>query len=532
MKFTAAAKVGLTAIVLALVFIGIYSGMDWKIPFLSDMGFTGYTINVKFTSVKGLDPGADVQLNGALVGEVWKIKPDGYGEVLVEIRIKKRGDQIHENADFTISRDSIFGGYTIDIVEPRSSHINKAPVNGECVVEVDAGLVGVGGFLLKNDVEIGRIYSIEPSNDPLIETVLIRLSPDVELDTTMAFVPMLSTIGAPGGLVVYEVLPDGARVEGIREPGPEDLVATADAALRDITEQAGLIINQVSLLLEDLTELIDAEQISNILDELGSNATSIARNIDDLTGQLNILLAETRPHITSTLENVDTMSSDASDLVAGLQDFNTPEFRENIITLVENLTESTETLNDILVDLEKYTSDDELRLDVRSTIAEAHSTLRTAQDSLDTANRIMGDVADSMDVADRIETGGEFTLRYADDSEEYTGDFNFWLGMEESDMFVTAGVDDIGESERANAQVGFRLSEELATRIGVHRGKLGLCFNWRSEAMCFITDLYDPNDLTWDVYGGYAILPELEIIVGVEDVLEEEELNFGLAYKF
>ncbi len=532
MKFTAAAKVGLTAILLALVFIGIYRNKDWKIPFLSEVGFQGYKLEISFTSVKGLPPGADVQLNGALVGEVSDIRNDGFGGVLVEIRIKKRGVQIHENADFTISRDSIFGGYTIDIIEIRSGHIENDPVNGECMVTVDAGLVGVGGFLLKNDEEIGQIYSIASRNDPRVETAHVRLSPDVELDTTMAFVPMLSTTGAPGGLVVYEVLPDGASVAGDREPGPENLVVTADAALRDITEQASLIINQVTLLLEDLTEFIDAEQISSVLDELGANATSIARNIDDLTGQLNILLAETRPHITSTLENVDNMSSDASDLVAGLQDFNTPEFRENITTLVENLTESTETLNNILVDLEKYTSDDELRLDVRSTIAEAHSTLRTAQDSLDTANRIMGDVADSMDVADRIETGGEFTLRYMDNSEEYSGDFNFWIGMEESDMFVTTGVDDIGESERVNAQVGFRFSDELATRIGVHRGKLGLGINWRSDAMSFVTDLYNPNDLTWDIYGGYAIQPEFEIIVGVEDILEDEELNFGLAYKF
>jgi ABC-type transporter Mla subunit MlaD len=540
MKVTAPAKVGLTAIALVLVFVAIYHGMGWPLPWEPKQALGTYTLTVGFASVKGLDRGADVQLNGNAVGEVAGIDNDNFGGVQVSLSIKDRY-KIHKNAAFTILRDSIFGGYLVSIDEARSGYMENPPSEGVATVYVRPDSVEVGGSVFKAGVddqgnkiaeEIGWIISVTPAKDKPDE-VIVTLDDITQVNTDMAFLPWRPSLGELTGFIVYDVyIPGDTIAEGEREAGPEDLIATASKSLEDITSRANLIIEQVSILLNDLNEFIDPEQISTVLDTLSAEATTIARNIDQLTTQLNSLLSESQPHILGTLENVEGLTGDTRQLVADLGEYNTPELRENIDTIVTNLAEATGKLNDILLDLEKYTSDEELRLTVKDTISQAHATLIQAQDSLDSVNQIMSEMSGTVGTVGNVEAGGGFTLRYNNEAERWAEDFDFWVGAGETDAFLTVGVSDIGETDRGSAQAGFNLNDSFAARAGVHRGKMGLGIDWRSNAVRFASDLYDPNNLTWDVYGGYAVMPDLDIIIGVEDLLEEDEVNFGLTYRF
>ncbi len=535
MKVTAAAKVGFTVILLALVLIVVFRGMNCALPWLPGQAFGGYKVYVEFDSVKGLNPGARVQLNGNPIGEVGEITNDPFGGVKVELLIERGEPRVHEHASFTISRDSIFGSYLLSIAEPRAGILAREPKDRQCPIRVEAGTVHVDGLIIKGDTAIGKIISVEPyPYDQRSNKAVIILFDDTPLTKEMAFVPYRPPSGEPGGLIVYDILETdlNSPVGGTREPGPEDLIANADIALRQMTQQAGLIIAQVNELLEDLGALIDADQVSALLDRLSQDSTAIAQNVERLTARLDYMLAENEPHITRTLENVEAMSEEAQSLVAGFNEFSDPKLRDDIRTIIRNMTEASDAINRILEDVEEYTSDDEMRLEVKETIREAHATLLQAQDSLEAADAIMGEASSTIDTVGGIEAGGEFTLRYCDDTERWAGDFDYRIGMESSSLFLTAGVHDIGESERGNVQVGWWISDGFAARAGVHRAKVGLGLDWRSDAARFITDLYDPNDLTWDIYGGYAILPELDVVIGVEDLLKEEELNFGLAFRF
>ncbi|MBW1784749.1 MAG: MCE family protein, partial [Deltaproteobacteria bacterium] len=168
-------------------------------------------------NVKGLDPGADVRLNGNLIGEVVDIRNDSSGKVVVDLSI--RGNQvIHEHATFTIARDGIYEGYSVSIDELPSFKLDALPSNGQCTIRVDSGLVEVGGFLMKDEVNVGQVHSVE-SCSPDQDVVTVRLAEGTVLDMDMAFVPLLTESGAPGGLVVYDVLAPDIPVPGEREPG-------------------------------------------------------------------------------------------------------------------------------------------------------------------------------------------------------------------------------------------------------------------------------------------------------------------------
>jgi len=530
MKVTSAAKVGFTAILVVLALVAVYRGLGWDLPLFPDRSGESYEIYVKFETVKGLRRGVDVMLNGNPIGGVEAIDNDGFGGVLVTLKISTRMN-MHEHAKFVISRDSIFGSYLVSIEEPRSGIMTAPVVDGQFILKMESGAVAVGGPVVLNGEEIGRITGIEPA-DIRSEHVTVTLDSTVEVNDKMAFVPTPALGDVPSGITVYNRIAPGSTVPGEREPGPEDLVVAADKALLEITDQAGVLMAQLGVLLDKVSESLEPEEIRATLDALASEATIIATNISSLTVKLNALLDETQPHLIATTENVEAITENANLLVEGLTEYNDPEFRENIEELILNLNEASESLVSILDDIEEYTSDDVMREDIKAAIHEARFTIEEARGTLDAAEGAIENVSTGMNIFGGIETSAEFVLRTEPEDDRWAGDLNVKVGLEGSDTFVEAGVDDIGENDLINAQIGWWIEPEVSARVGIHRGKIGLGTEWNDSQFRIKGDLYNLNDLQWDLYGGYAIIPELGIIIGIEDLLDDDELNFGLAFWF
>ena len=540
MKVTAAAKVGFTAIVIVLVMISIYRGLGWRQPeWIEDLGVLlpewitprseTYTIKVNFISVKGLNPGFDVQLNGNLVGEVGDITNDGFGGVQVALEIRS-AQLIHEHAKFIITRDSIFGGFLVSIQEARSGNIVGHMQGNQATIRIVAGTAGPGQLIIRENETIGQILEVE-SHDTRSDLITAEMFNGFVIDETMAFVPERVTSGESGLRVYYKLGPD-VIVDGSREPGPEDLIADADTALVEITGQATELMGKLSDLLDNVQDLLGPEDIRNLINDLSTEAKLISSNIITLTNRLNVMLADAQPHIESTFENIEGLTLEARDLMEGIAEYNDPEFRGSIEGIITNLETASGQLVEILDDIEQYTSDDELRENITATVAEARVTLDLARDTLDSTSDAIDDAVETMDYISSIETGAEFRIRHTPSMDRWAADLNVRVGMEGEDAFIIGGIDDLGETDRSNARIGFWLNDESSAMAGIYRGKIGLGLDWREKAYRFVTELYDPNDLKWDIYAGYAILPELDLMIGIEDIIDDDEMNLALSYKF
>jgi len=534
MKITSAAKVGFTVIVVAFALIVIFRGLGYKVPGFSGSNAGKYNLYVSFDSVKGLNPGADILLNGNPIGEVGDMVNYAYGGVGVELLIN-RDQPIHEHANFIITRESIFGSYLVSIDEPRSGYLTQRVTDesGEKVlINIATGSVEEGALVLDRNGDVfGQVESVEQS-DSRSDLVVILLVSDTRATDDMAFVPKRPSAVGPGGLVISAKLEDGAHVDGTREPGPEDLVVNADLALREITDQTTAIMAQLTVLLGNVEEVLAPEDIRLLVDGIKSDITQIANNIIMLTDRMNSILAESEPYLIGTMENVEGITSDTRALVQGFAEYNDPAVRQDISDIVTNLAEASDNLVTILEDIESYTSDEQMQEDIRGSIHEARATIEQARGTLENADAALGEISSGMNIFGGIDTGAEFTLRYAPEPDRWSGDLNFRIAMEQSDVFVQGGVDDIGENDQVNAQVGWWVNDEVTTRFGVHRGKLGLGLDWQSDAYRIMNDVYDLNDLRWDIYAGYAVLPELDLIVGVEDLLDDDEVSLGFAIPF
>ena len=544
MKVTSAAKVGFTAIVLVLVLAVVYRGLGYQIWQI--LGFQGktkdYSIYVTFDSVKGLKRGGDVQLNGNRIGEVGLMNNTVYGEVTVTLKIES-GNVIHKHATFDISRDSIFGGYLILISESGSGEMNtEVDANNQFTVAIRNKKVESGSRVYKDGEAgaIGEVTNTQTDETTQFVYAVVHLTSDkVKLSKAdgYAFVPWSEAMLIPGNtgdLVIYGSWQPEETVPrpGVREAGPEDLVASASQDLKAIAPKVSDLVAKLNDLLDKVSLALEPEEIKATLEALSSEATAIANNINALTSKLNNLLDETEPHLIATTENIETLTGNASDLVDGLSQYNDPEFRANIEQIVANLTAASDSLNLILADIQGLTGDDVVMEDIKAAIHEARYTIEEARGTLGTAQTAIENVSTGMNIFGGIETSAEFVLRDATEEDRWSGDLNVKVGLEGGDTYLETGIDDIGEDDLWNAQIGWWIEPEISGRIGIHRGKIGIGSEWRDDTIRVKTDLYDLNDLQWDLYAGYAIIPELDIMVGVEDLLDNGEMNFGLAVRF
>jgi ABC-type transporter Mla subunit MlaD len=83
---------------------------------------------------------------------------------------------------------------------------------------------------------------------------------------------------------------------------------------------------------------------------------------------------------------------------------------------------------------------------------------------------------------------------------------------------VRAGLSNIGEGSDLTLQSGTFIGRNGAVRYGLYRSKLGVGAQYNLGRFSLEGNLYDPNRRSANVYGGFQITPNLEVLVGREHI--------------
>ena len=564
-KFTYAAKVGLVFVVGVLLFLMALELLGWKI--WSPKKAKGYTINIVFENTKGLQDGNEVQYNGFWIGDVGKAQRHRFGEVEVPVHILREDYKIHRNALFSISRESIFGSYILYISEgtggilkshnPDNMNIitlempRGETVRGAEVVYHNPSLEGSG--VSDAGTKLGTVVDIVRNpDDPFSDLVTAVLIPNtgIELTSDHTFVAShqkqeIMVPGAAGqnpeavivGRVdIYERIRNGDTVVGIREAGPEDLVASADILIKSASDAIGKVS-------ESLSDIV--VNVNNILSELGVELTgegegtlkskvfgaidklkSGLEHVEELTGNLNSILTDAKPRIDTILSGIEEATGNVGAATADVRDLLAdPEFTESIKSAINNLDAATQEVLNSVKEIEDLVSDESFKEDIKGLVGDARVAVEKASETLDEAQSAMNAISGT-------DAGGEFRFRYLPEPERFASDLDFDITPPNGDLFYRVGLDDIGESNRFNFQLGLKSGHGWAGRVGLKRSEVGAGIDYDDGRFILRGDLYDPNDLHFDIYGGYAISKDFRFIIGFEDLYDRDLFEFGIATKF
>jgi ABC-type transporter Mla subunit MlaD len=564
-RFSYAAKVGLLLVVGVFLFIIVLDVMGYKI--WSPKRTKGYYFSIIFETTKGLQEGYDVLYNGYWIGEVGQPRRYTFGEVEVPVRIAREDYKIHRNAYFLISRESIFGGYVLLISEDKGGILMDVGKEGENVarVKMPRGQAVRAAPVLYHypgsevvdrvgpGVLIGEVYDIEKSEeDPFTDIVRIKLLPDIdiELNEDHTFVPSRSTderlVPTAGGydteevitgrIDVYERIKEGDVVVGFREPGPEDLVASADKlvksasdAIEKVSEGLTEVVLNVNMVLSEVGEELTGEGEGTIKGELVGAIEKLKAslaNVELLTENLNKQLIDVKPSFDRIVADIENATDNVEGVTSEIHDFvSDPELLDSIKDAIKNLELATEDVVRAIREIEELVSDETLKQDIKALVGDARETIE------DTSHTIR-EIQTAIDTFNRTETGGEFRFRYLTEPEAFASDFDFTIDPPKGRLFYRIGVDDIGEEDEFNLQLGMRAKGGWSGRFGLKRGAIGAGIDYDHGRFIMRGDVYDPNDVRFDLYGGYALSEDLRFIIGFEDLYDEDLFHFGIATTF
>ena len=172
-------------------------------------------------------------------------------------------------------------------------------------------------------------------------------------------------------------------------------------------------------------------------------------------------------------------------------------------------------------EIHEVTGDPEVRDNLKTTIRQAREVTQKANDTLDNLKS--------------IETQPSVEVLYSGKDRDWITNFNVDVSKESKpDRFLRVGVEDIGEGNDLNLEVG-RTKGRLGARAGLIAGEPGIGLDadlggrWR-----FSADAYDPNDFRLRLSAQYRLHEDTYLMGQFRDLNSSERraAYFGLHQSF
>jgi phospholipid/cholesterol/gamma-HCH transport system substrate-binding protein len=438
----------------------------------------------------------------------------------------------------------LLAGYTFYIRGYRAA----AQTYRACVVFDNARGLQRGDPVRMVGVKIGEVASVEINPELKAE---VNLSIDKQYALYEAYKFQIATAGLIQERFV-EVIPadkdplaerlsDGFCVEGVLQPTLSDLVAVGGEVLENLNRTS----RALNVVLTDQEILTGMRQALQGFSEAARAASELAATTSSLT-------SASQPEVLATLREVRKSSEDLRTITA--------EFRSRLAggTALEDLEltarharETASNAARVSAALAQLAEDPEIEQQLRGTIAAVRSAAQSAKQVGEDLEVLSGELREAAPAVSKVAGEAEEIAGTAESLRErlqppdiearfdvvYSGGANRWFSTGDldfstsSDRFFRLGLDDIGEENEFNAQVGDRQGR-TTVRYGLVRSRLGIGVDLDLPRRTTLSlDVFDPNNVRADVLADIPVVPgrsDWSILLGARDIGEEDLFVGGI----
>ncbi|NET09444.1 MAG: MCE family protein, partial [Symploca sp. SIO2B6] len=331
-----------------------------------NLGNSAYTIQVDFSDIAGMQPGAPVRYRGVSIGRVLRIQPgSNYARVTVEVNSTKL--VIPRNVIVEANQVGLIGETSIDIV-PQSdlspSALEMNPRSSDC----DEGVILCEGFVLEGTVGVSYDTLIRTTaklaerfdNPELVQEIktLVTNTSDAAAGVAMLtneVTELTSSLQGDIGTLTSSIQEDlgvlstaaTATANSVTAAATEleltsaeltGLLANNRATLSSTLANIDAISNDVQRMATVLTPVIESGELVGNLETLSTNAAAASANLRAISGAFSssdalVQLQQTLDSAHETFENARKITADLDELTGD------PEFRQNVRLLVDGLSD-------------------------------------------------------------------------------------------------------------------------------------------------------------------------------------------------
>lgn len=340
-------------------------------------------------------------------------------------------------------------------------------------------------------VPVGRVERVY--NDGGGVTVEMRLNPEVKIPRKSAI--SITSSGVMGEKFVNiiphgngdDCLVDGEYVYGADDSGMDSMFQSMNKTLEKAQELL-ISINDIiadPTLKQSLIEMsVSMKNASAHMDGLMASLERMAvgneANVNQAMSELPVIMASmerTMGSVEHMMANIDTVAGD-------------PQVAENLRLTLQNVADTSKRVEHMVSNMDTVLGDPKTAEDAKAIISNARSLTERADKMLGAVSSI--EVKPSVDVL------------YSGGAHDWDTNFNLDVGAPKK-AYLRLGVDDIGDDNLFNAQVGKRFGN-FGARAGVVAGKPGVGVDaYAGDRWTFSADAYNMNDATLRLRATYRV---------------------------
>lgn len=306
------------------------------------------------------------------------------------------------------------------------------------------------------------------------------------------------TIGSSGvmGEKFINILP--ARDQGIYLGDGDYLIGQEEEGIDSLLAKAGGVMDQVQALLDSMNQVMGNPEFQQNFLQMAVNVRDMTAHLDGLVAAMEQTMVNNEGNIGQMLANLNraTASMDRTmhQVEAMMDNLATvgadPQTAENLRLTLANIKDTSDRIAHMAENLDSVAGDPQTAEDLKET-------LQNARKMSDKAGNMMGKL-------ENIKIKPAADILYSGAKDDWQTDFNIDIGPETGN-YLSLGLDDIGEGNRGNLQVGHR-SERFGVRGGVINGDPGVGIDaYAGSRFQFSADAYDFDDPALRLRAQYEI---------------------------
>lgn len=408
-----------------------------------------------------------------------------------------------------------------------------SPTHAYIAEFADAGGVSVGTRVLLAGVRVGQVSSVELASPRLArvglkidEGVRIPVGSTVQLPSSLIGLgenPLLIIPGPDGG----EMLPPGSTLTGGRASAMDNFFPEA----RETVKELNLTLASVRKLLDDENLKGGLEKLMATSDETIAEFGNLAKKFGGVAGKVDGLIAQNQGLLRQALVDARMAVGDIRKSTALVAEMLADDkWKDQAVLLLENLNSTSLKAEKLLVSLDEFVNDPELREPLAKTMANtekitdsgtriAANTEKMAEngvtitekaiDLADKANEIADEAKKALEkftgVLGKSPSTGMFGQLQANmDLIRETRPNRYRIDLSASmpyrDTRIHLGLFDAFETNKITAQLGKEFAPGASYRYGIYASKPGIGVDYQLAPRLFLRgDLFDINNPRGDI---------------------------------
>lgn len=306
------------------------------------------------------------------------------------------------------------------------------------------------------------------------------------------------TIGSSGvmGDKFVNILP--GKDQGIYLGDGDYLIGQEEEGIDSLFAKAGDVMDQVQTLLDSMNQVMGNPDFQKNFLQMAVNIRDMTAHMDGLVAAMEQTMRDNQGNINQMLTNLNAASGGLNRTMQQVEAMMTnlatvgadPQTAENLRLTLANIKDASDRIANMAENMNNAVGDPQTAEDLKATI-------HNARQMSEKAGNMMGKLED-------IKVSPSADVLYSGAKDDWQTNFNVDIGPEKGN-FLRAGLDDIGDGNRGNFEIG-RRSDRFAVRGGVINGDVGVGLDaYAGKRFVFSADAMDPNDLSLRLRAQYEL---------------------------